>query len=798
MRRIIPFVAIILSFVLSMPADSDVPFERLNPEDLVLDGRKVNIPLASATVEGGTYCLFLLQGPKLADLDSRILYKLGPGGVKSRRGEYRVRMEGMKAIPGAVVSVTREDSGKRIRITWNRHSLSFTMTGTVAAPEPRQVAPPQPEAAAKQIEKKDGGLRMGKIRTLAHGVSWRPPEKLKSADPPEVSLVTGVASPLKGFKLMGPVYRIQWSKKNHLPMEVSFPLPDIPQEKLERVVMLKMEKRRTTVVPVWNLDRENRRLAVRTTSFSDWGVAVAEGSGAATISGQLHYEDGYDETPGYIVIHLDCHRNASGEYSTLLIHADGPGPCAHVTPIPPDLYGVYAIKQVFGCSASHFYTAPRPYPEWDIRGAGAYTFELDIVPTTSNLEGKVTDRDGNPLERVRVEIESPDGNTYYTTSHGGGRYIIDRIGLGGEPVRKKVVSAPYTLINQEEEKCNTSGGRLELEAGMNMRRDFVLQPEGTVTGHGEDKEGEPHRNAPVDVVAEDGSQLHSRTDGDGNYRVEHVPAGSAVVTLHCPDPDSKVRESKEVEVECDAEVRADFAFDCCEAGLRLLVDDSEGDYVVGARVRMTDSGNQVFSGATNEMGEFEVEKCAEGPASLTVICPGGEDRKEVNLELDCKEVTEHTMVLECCRQVELTGTITVKRGMPGTMFARLDGKFELASTGGCGLKGEGKGEFAIEVTGADGGCTGKQAVELKISGRRKGKFLLLDITYDDKGVPMAWKCGSGKAVPIPAAFKSFEDEGRELRIPITSEDLQPLRAELKQGGGPSPFGTTMEVKIRDK
>lgn len=798
MRRIFSLVAIVLSVVLSMPADSGVSFERLHPEDLVLDGRAVNLPLAYARVEDKTYCLFLFQGANLADLDSRVLYQLNRGGVKSRRGRYEVRLEGKKPVPGAVVSVTKSGAGKRIRITWDKHSLSFTIAGTVRVPEPSQAAPAQPDAAAKQIAKKDGGLRMGKVRTLAHGVSWRPPEKLKSADPPEVSLVSGVTSPLRGFTLMGPVYRMQWSKKSKLPMEVSFPLPDIPEEKLDRVVMLKMEKGRTIVVPVWKLNSEDRRLAVRTTSFSDWGVAVAAGGAGATIRGQLHYEDGYDETPGYIVIHLDCHRNASGEYSTLLIHADGPGPCAHVTPIPPDLYGVYAIKQVFGCSAGHFYTALRPYPEWDIREAKAYTFELDIVPTTTNMEGKVTDRDGNPLERVRVEIESPDGNTYYTTSHGGGRYIMDRIGLGGEPARKKVVSAPYTLINQEEEKCNTSGGRVELKAGMNMQRDFVLQPEGTVTGHGEDKEGEPHRNAPVDVVAEDGSQLHSRTDGDGNYRVEHVPAGSAVVTLHCPDPDSKVQESKEVEVECDAEVRADFTFDCCEAGLRLLVDDSEGDWVEGAKVRLTDSGNQVFSGVTNEMGEFEVEKCAEGPASLTVTCPGGEDRKEVNLELDCKEVTEHTMVLECCRQVELSGTITVKRGMPGTMFARLDGKFELASTGGCGLKGEGKGEFAIEVTGSDGGCTGKQDVKLKVSGRRKGKFLLLDITFDDKGVPMAWKCGSGKDVPIPAAFKSFEDEGRELRIPITSEDLQPLRAELKQGGGPSPFGTTMEVKIRDK
>ena len=803
MRRFISILVITFFLCIAAAESPGVLFNQAKATTKLVNDREANFPLASSRVNGKDYFLFLLHGGKVIDVGTKTLLTVAPGGLKSQRGNYLVDMTGLTPLEGGSVTIEPDGAEVRVSAAWQGNKVFFALVseaGAVPEPEPEvtQVSSPVPMIPAVEPVKVTLP-QLTEPQLLSDGVFIRYSEKFKVTSPPRVRVLENIQSTLPGYSLLGPVYRVEGTKGAAVPVELFFPLPDLEPGQDRRLVVLRMDGPSTTVVPIHTLDAENRRLSVWTTGFSDWGIAAASENDTATalIRGNVSYEDGYDETPGYIEIHLECNQTRSGEPATFLIAASGPGPCALNTPIPESLFGLYSIKYVVGYSSSHFYAGVPPLTVADISSGGTYQFDVEVVPITASIKGFVRDGDGNPLENVRVELESPDGNTYYTTTLSGGRYIIDIIGLGGTPARKKSVNVPYTLINQDEEECNTSGGNLELKAGINVIQDFVLQPEGTVYGNAADEEGDPHKNAPVDVLAEGGGRLETRTDGDGNYRIEHVPAGKALVTVHCPDPDSKVQESKDVEVDCEEESRLDFTFKCCDAELELFVEDQDGLPVEGASVKLVDVDNQVFTALTDDLGSCEITDCSEGPARLEVTCPDGEDKITKTVELDCKELTQDTVVLKCCQKMNLTGNIEVKRGMPGAMLARLDGTFTLSSTTACKLSGKGKGQFAMEVAGSDGSCTGKQDIMLEATGRREGKFLVLDITFDDQGVPMAWKCGQGKAVPIPEAFKSFEDEGTGLRIPIVSGDSDRIRAELEQGGGPSPFGTTMKINIHE-
>ncbi len=394
------------------------------------------------------------------------------------------------------------------------------------------------------------------------------------------------------------------------------------------------------------------------------------------------------------------------------------------------------------------------------------------------ITGVVTDKDGEVLSDVRIQVVAADGETQNTLTGPGGDYSVFDV-VEGE--------ASVTATCPEDEDSETS--TVEVECNDTSTSNFQLDCcTGELFGTVTDDDGKGVSGASVVAKDADGEVFETSTDGSGAYQLEGLAGGLASVTATCPE--NQDESTLSVDIPCNEAAQLDFQIECCTGDVVVNVYDGEFPAEDGMTVTLRAHDGSTQTKLT-EVGGVVFEKVPPGPAEVSVTCPDVQDSDSGQTEVVCDEAQYGDLAVDCS-EGGLHGTIEVQRGLPGVMEAKIDGGFDVTLTVDDNVSGIGTAVMTIDVVGDGGRCSGRQNLALSISGSKVGKELRLDIEFDAGGRSMSWECGGGRPVGIDA-IAGLEDEGRNLKITIDSND--PFHASLTREAGQVPFGTRLEVEI---
>jgi len=520
----------------------------------------------------------------VVDLERLVAWQAPRNAVRREDRGWSVRTAGLVPLPDGHVTATPAGAGRTgLRVRWARHDVRLEVP--VPLPEPAGDPSPTPAATpphARPLPARPAHRSPGDMKAIGLGLRWNVPPRAGVLGKPVVTRVPVPSGLPRSFRPLGVAYRIDLAgPAPRVPVEVEIPLPARAFTGGRRLAVIRTEAGRHSILAPLRTDRDRRTVTVATTRFSTWtGVVWDPGYAAAEVTGTITVRPGCEEAPRRVF--FDVTRTGGGEYANFPVVADGPGGYRVYPPIPERLFGTYAFHGLTAVSDNFIFGHLSPEPVREIAAQGHYVQDLELVPISGRLVGRVVDRDGRPVAGARVTMLQGEDVHPSATTGPGGRFTIGMIGLyppSSDP------SATYPVryeIRNGDDPCDTTEGTVELRAGVTTRTTLTFEPRGELRGVVRDRDDRPVAGARIELVDHRGDTHTATASGDGGYLIEEIPTGAAFVTATCPKDED--RQSRDHTVRCkgdDAYQRMDFTLDCHRPGrYRVAVRIGRGDVAV--------------------------------------------------------------------------------------------------------------------------------------------------------------------------------------------------------------------------
>ena len=272
--------------------------------------------------------------------------------------------------------------------------------------------------------------------------------------------------------------------------------------------------------------------------------------------------------------------------------------------------GSFRLRCAPGTYRVEMSSVPRGYakPAWSDRRSVAVGEEQDAIGLKFELTkgitltGKVIDREGKPVPRVRVTARvlfAMGSRSEYATTDTRGAFSLHGI-------------PPNTAVGlRVTDTARELGGKVQIEVGNEPPKDVVLalSPLAFVTGRVVDREGNPVNGASVRLYEHPGrstsSSQSTRTGADGRYRFGVVP-GTRISVRVGSQYTSRGPRSRTITVAAEQrhEMRDLVSKPSLKAIISGVVKDADGKPVARARLTTTVEWRQ-FKASSNKRGEFE-------------------------------------------------------------------------------------------------------------------------------------------------------------------------------------------------
>ena len=319
------------------------------------------------------------------------------------------------------------------------------------------------------------------------------------------------------------------------------------------------------------------------------------------------------------------------------------------------------------------------------------------VGKPTNVTGKVTDEEGNPIAGVPVSVKVGDQVVNGTTDEDGKFSIpvtpedanVDEVTVS-VPAKDGYAPAEETVpVDIEKQDANLTVDPIDdLEAGK----------ETPVTGTVTDDNGEPVANAPVTVKVGDKTYTGT-TDEDGKFSIPVTPeeSGETPVEVSVGETDKTKPANKTTTANVDKQ-DANLTVDPiknAEAGKEVpvtgKVTDEEGKPVAGAPVTVK-VGDKEYTGNTDQDGKFSIPVTPETSGKQPVEVSVGETdttkpaNKTTNANVakqDAKVTVDPIADAKAGKEVPVTGKVTDEQGNPvanAPVNVTVDGKTYTGTT----------------------------------------------------------------------------------------------------------------------
>ena len=319
------------------------------------------------------------------------------------------------------------------------------------------------------------------------------------------------------------------------------------------------------------------------------------------------------------------------------------------------------------------------------------------VGKPTNVTGKVTDEEGNPIAGVPVSVKVGDQVVNGTTDEDGKFSIpvtpedanVDEVTVS-VPAKDGYAPAEETVpVDIEKQDANLTVDPIDdLEAGK----------ETPVTGTVTDDNGEPVANAPVTVKVGDKTYTGT-TDEDGKFSIPVTPeeSGETPVEVSVGETDKTKPANKTTTANVDKQ-DANLTVDPiknAEAGKEVpvtgKVTDEEGKPVAGAPVTVK-VGDKEYTGNTDQDGKFSIPVTPETSGKQPVEVSVGETdtTKPANktttanvAKQDAKVTVDPITDAKAGKEVPVTGKVTDEEGKPvanAPVNVTVDGKTYTGTT----------------------------------------------------------------------------------------------------------------------
>ena len=296
----------------------------------------------------------------------------------------------------------------------------------------------------------------------------------------------------------------------------------------------------------------------------------------------------------------------------------------------------------------------------------------------TNVTGKVTDEDGNPVAGAPVTVKVGD-KTYTGNTGEDGKFTIPVTPetSGSQPVQ---VSVGQTATTKPANKTSTANvGQQDAKATVDPITDAKVGKEVPVTGKVTDEQGNPVAGAPVNVTV-DGKTYTGTTDEDGNYNIPVTPtkAGSLPVNVNV----GATNQTKAAKANTTAKVTKQDPtvtvnpINGAEAGKSVpvtgSVTDEEGKPVANAPVNVTVDG-KTYTGTTDKDGKFSIPvtptKSGTLPVNVNVGATNNTNAAKANTtakvtKQDPTVTVDPVTGAEVGKSVPVTGSVTDEEGKP--------------------------------------------------------------------------------------------------------------------------------------
>ncbi|NOZ95968.1 MAG: carboxypeptidase regulatory-like domain-containing protein [Acidobacteria bacterium] len=631
----------------------------LSPLSAVAGGRRTRfdaVPLARGSLNGrkhifsigvgntaGRWILVSGNPVIVADMQQLRVRRAPRATVHREQHGWAVSMSGLVELPGSHMTVRLLGGRADFHIWWPGHDIRFEaavpVPGPAPVPSPPSAAPP---SQVEPIHSRPLPPGPASMRPMGLGLRWKVPPQAGTLGAPAVTRVPVPRALPLHFQPLGVAYRIELAgPEPRVPVEVELPLPVRAFDGGKRIAVIRTEDGHHSVLAPLRTDRARRTVTVATTRFSTWtGVVWSPGYPAAEVTGRISLRPGCEEEPHRIF--FDVTRSGGGEYANFPVVADGLGSYRVYPPIPESLFGSYSFHGLTAFSDNFIFSHISPEPVRDITERRHYVQDLELVPVSGRLIGRVVDRDGKPVVGARVTMLQGENVHPAATAGAGGRFTIGMIGLQ-PPSNDPSTTYPVRYeIRKGDEPCDTTEGTVELRAGVTTRKTLTFEPRGELRGVVRDRDDRPVAGARIELVDRQGGTHTATTSGSGDYLIEEIPTGAAFVTATCPKNED--HRSRDHTVHCkkdDEYQRLDFTLDCRRPGrYRVTLRIGRGDPAV-AEARIDGSLLVTISkdGAVSGSGRGTLTLSAAGGAChgsqpVVIRAAGRRRTEEVLLDLD--------------------------------------------------------------------------------------------------------------------------------------------------------------------
>ncbi|RAP54389.1 MAG: hypothetical protein BZ137_02440, partial [Methanosphaera sp. rholeuAM130] len=303
--------------------------------------------------------------------------------------------------------------------------------------------------------------------------------------------------------------------------------------------------------------------------------------------------------------------------------------------------------------------------------------DLEVGKET-NVTGKVTDEEGNPIAGVPVTVTV--GDEEFTGETGEDGTFSIPVTPSDADVDEITVSVPaQDGYEAAEETIPADVDKQDAKLTVDPISGLEAGKETPVTGKVTDENGNPVAGAPVTVKVGD-KEYTGTTDEDGKFSIPVTPeeAGSTPVTVSVGETDSTKPANKTTTTNVgkqDAKVTVD-PITGAEAGKEVpvtgIVTDEEGNPVAGAPVTVK-VGDKEYTGNTNEQGEFSIpvtpETSGKQPVTVSVgetatTEPANKTTTANVAQQDATVTVDPITDAKAGKEVPVTGKVTDEEGNP--------------------------------------------------------------------------------------------------------------------------------------
>ena len=246
------------------------------------------------------------------------------------------------------------------------------------------------------------------------------------------------------------------------------------------------------------------------------------------------------------------------------------------------------------------------------------TDDVQLPVGGADVDGKITDVNGKPVEGAEVVIKDQDGKELgKDTTDANGDYLIPNVPDGS-----------HNITVEKDGKTET--GSVDItEGGQKVEGDKNAQiqaggasVEGTVT----DKDGKPIVDAQVTIKDDKGTELgKDKTNQNGHYEIPNIPDGEHSLTVEkdgkANTSDLKVEGEKVTEVNGQKGENPDINTNLGAEISGTLTNDQK-EPVSGAQITAKDDkGTTLDKDVTDDSGRYHLENLPDGTITVTITHP---------------------------------------------------------------------------------------------------------------------------------------------------------------------------------